>query len=176
VDRGFAAGVATPGSRLDDMVIHQSKGAEMTTKAAFSPEDWTVVLEGPPTAGLIVVMAARGGMIRETVAMSKAYVEARQLHGQSELLDEIVAAKPKADHSRHRSFDELRDNGLRLLREAVALLESKATGEEVDDYRRFVLTVANKAAAAHREDGESVSPAEATAIEQIAAALGGKES
>jgi hypothetical protein len=115
-------------------------------------------------------------MFRETLAMSKAYVEARELHGQSELLDEIVAAKPKADHTRYSSFDQLRDNGLRLLREAVALLEKKGTAEEVDGYRRFVLTVANKVAAAHREDGQSVSPPEADAIEQIASALGSKVS
>ena len=25
----------------------------MTTKAAFSPEEWKVVLEGPPTAGMV---------------------------------------------------------------------------------------------------------------------------
>lgn len=147
----------------------------MTTKAAFSPEEWTVVLEAPPTAGMIVVTAARGGMFRETLAMSKAYVEARDVHGQSELLDEIVAAKPKADHTRYRSFDELRDNGLEHLREAVALLESKATADEVDGYRRFVLAVANKAAAAHREHGQAVSPPEADAIEQIATALGGED-
>jgi hypothetical protein len=148
----------------------------MTTKAAFSPEEWTVVLEGPATAGMIVVTAARGGMVRESVAMSRAYVEARQMHGQSELLDEIVAAKPKTDHTRYRSFDELRDNGLQILRDAVALLQSRATAEEVDGYRRFVLTVANKAAAAHREDGQSVSPPEADAIEQIASAVGSKVS
>ncbi|MGN6524141.1 MAG: hypothetical protein ACTHMZ_13225, partial [Actinomycetes bacterium] len=111
----------------------------MTTKAAFSPEEWKAVLEGPPSAGMIVVTAARGGMFREMMAMSKAYVAARELHGESELLDEIVAAKPKADHTRYRSFDELRENGLRHLRDAVALLESKATAEEVDGYRRFVL-------------------------------------
>ena len=148
----------------------------MTTKAAFSPEEWAVVLEGPPTAGLIVITAARGGTFRETLAMSKAYVEARGMHGQSELLDEIVAAKPKADHTRYHSFDELRDNGLRQLRDAVALLASKATAEEVDGYRRFVLNVANRAAAAHREDGQSVSPPETDAIEQIATALGSKDS
>ncbi|WP_433304989.1 hypothetical protein ACQP2F_16865 [Actinoplanes sp. CA-030573] len=148
----------------------------MTTKAAFSPEEWTTILEAPPSAGLIVVTAARGGMFRETVAMSKAYVEARQWHGQSELLDEIVTAKPKADHTRYRSPDELRDHGLRHLREAVALLEAKATADEVDGYRRFVIAVANKVAAAHREDGEAVSPAEAVAIEQITAALGAGES
>jgi hypothetical protein len=144
----------------------------MTAKAAFSPEEWKVVLGGPPAAGTIVVTAARGGMIRETVAMSKAYVEARKQHGESELLDEIVAAKPAMDHTRYHSAEELRAAGLEHLRGAVALLESKATAEELDDYRRFVLALANKVAAAHREEGQAVSPAEAQAIQEITAALG----
>jgi hypothetical protein len=144
----------------------------MTTKAAFSPEEWKVVLEGPPTAGMIVITAARGGMFRETVAMSKAYTEARAQHGDSELLDEIAAAKPQMDHTRYHSAEELRDNGLRHLRDAVALVQAKATTEEYDDYQRFVLTLASKVAAAHKEAGQSVSPAEAEAIQQITAALG----
>jgi hypothetical protein len=148
----------------------------MTTKAAFSPEEWTSVLAGPPSAGMIVVTAASGGTFRETVAMSKAYVEARALHGQSELLDEIVAAKPKMEHARYHSMEELKDAGLQHLRGAVALLESKATPEELDEYRRFILTLADKVAAAHREEGQQVSPAEVAAIDQIAGALGTKDS
>jgi hypothetical protein len=144
----------------------------MTTKAAFSPEEWKAVLEGPPTAGLIVITAARGGMFRETIAMSKAYAEARAEHGESELLDEIAAARPQTDHTRYHSPEELRDNGLSHLRDAVALVDSKATTQERDDYRRFVLNLASKVAAAHREGGQSVSPAEAEAIQQITAALG----
>jgi hypothetical protein len=144
----------------------------MTTKTAFSPEDWKVVLEGPPTAGMIVITAAHGGTFRETIAMSKAYGEARAEHGDSELLDEIVAAKPHVDHTRYHSAEELRDHGLKHLRDAVALVDSKATAQEGDDYRRFVLTLAGKVAAAHKESGQSVSPAEAEAIQQITAALG----
>jgi peptidyl-tRNA hydrolase len=144
----------------------------MTSSSAFSPEEWKVVLEGPPSAGMIVVTAAHGGMIRESIAMSKAYVDARAQHGESELLDEIVAAKPKADHTRYHSAEELRENALKHVRDAVALLGSKATTEEVDEYRRFVLTLAGKVAAAHKEEGQSVSPAESEAIEQITAALG----
>ncbi len=144
----------------------------MTAEAAFTPEEWKIVLEGPPTAGMIVITAARGGMFRETVAMSKAYTEARAEHGDSELLDEIVAAKPQMDHTRYHSAGELRDNGLRHLRDAVALVQSKATTGELDDYRRFVLTLVGKVAAAHKEGGQSVSPAEAEAIQQITAALG----
>src|SRR5262249_48481991 len=98
----------------------------MTTKAALSPEEWKVVLEGPPSAGMIVVTAASGGMFKETVAMSKAYVEARAQHGASELLDEIVAAKPAMDHTRYHSADELRASGLEHLRSAATLLDATA--------------------------------------------------
>jgi hypothetical protein len=148
----------------------------MTTKAAFSPEEWKVVLEGPPTAAMMVVTAARGGTFRETIAMAKAYTEARGEHGDSELLDEIVATKPKVDHTRYHSAEELRENGLGHIRSAVAVLENKATTGELDDYRRFVLTLADKVAAAHREHGQAVSPAEAEVIQQITEALGGSGS
>ena len=144
----------------------------MTTQAAFTPEEWKVVLEGPSTAGMIVITSAHGGTFRETIAMSKAYTEARGQHGESELLDEIVSAKPKVDHTMYHSPEELRDQGLAHIRDAVALLESKATAEERDDYRRFVINLANEVAAAHREHGQSVSPAEADDIQQITTALG----
>lgn len=144
----------------------------MTTKAAFSPEQWEAVLEGPPSAGMIVATAARGGMIRESIALSRAYMEARAQHGESELLDEIVAAKPEIDHTKYHSAGELRDNGLEHIRGAVTLLVSKATPEELDGYQRFVLALANTVAAAHREEGRGVSSGEAEAIEEIAAALG----
>src|SRR4051794_41941869 len=87
-------------------------------------------------AGLIVAAADRGGMVRETFAMGKAYGEARKQHGNSELLDAIVAAKPERDHTRFHSYDELKRHGLQLLQEAVATLEGHATAEEVDEYRR----------------------------------------
>ena len=144
----------------------------MTTKAAFSPDQWQAVLEGPPSAGIIVATAARGGMIRESIALSKAYVEARAQHGESELLDEIVAARPEIDHTKFHSAGELRDNGLQHIRAAVTLLDSKATAEEIDGYRQFVLELANKVAAVHREEGHGISPGEAEAIEEIATALG----
>ena len=144
----------------------------MTGKSGFTEAEWQVVLEGPPSAGLIVVTAQRGGTFRETMAMAKAYAEARQRHGESELLDAIVSARPEIDHTRYHSFEELKEHGLQHLRDAVELLERKATPEEVEAYKAFVLTLAEKVANAHREDGEAVSPAELAAINEIAATLG----
>jgi hypothetical protein len=66
----------------------------------------------------------------------------------------------------------LKEHGLQHLRDAVAVLERKATPEEVEAYKRFVLSLADKVANAHREGEEAVSDAERAAIEEIAAALG----
>ena len=144
----------------------------MTGKADFTQQEWELVLEGPPSAGMIVVTAQRGGTIRETLAIAKAYVEARQQHGESELLDEIVAAKPEIDHTRYHSVAELKQHGLQHLRDAVELLERKATPDEVEGYRRFVLALADKVASAHREGGASVGDAERVAIAEISTSLG----
>src|SRR5215475_10238880 len=103
----------------------------MTTKSDFSAEEWQLILEAPPSAGMIVVTAQRGGTFRETIAIAKAYVEARQAHGESELLDEIVAAKPERDHTHYHSPAELKQAGLDHIRQSVALLQQKATTDEV---------------------------------------------
>jgi len=147
----------------------------MTTKADFTAQEWELVLEGPPAAGLLVITAQRGGTLRETISMAKAYAEARQHHGQSELLDEIVAAKPEIDHKRYGSPEELKERSLGHLRDAVALLQGKATAQELGEYKQFVLTLAERVAHAHRERGggeDSVSDAERAAIEEITQALG----
>lgn len=140
----------------------------MTTSADFTPEEWEVVREGPTSAGTIVSTAQRGGTFREAFAMAKAYAEARQEHGDSELLDELVSHKPDVDHTRAHSAEELKDHGLQRIREAVALVGEKGTPQELDDYRRFVISLAQRVAAAKSD----VSEAETAAIAEIEAALG----
>jgi hypothetical protein len=144
----------------------------MTGSADFTPEEWDAVLEGPTSAGMIVATAERGGTFREAFAMAKAFAEARKEHGDSELLDEIVSEKPEMDRTKSRSPEELKANGLQRIREAVALVEQKATPEELADYRRFTLTLANRVAGAKEEGDQPVSDSETAAIEEIRAALG----
>jgi hypothetical protein len=143
----------------------------VTGKAAFTTEEWETILHGPPTAGLIVITAQRGGTLRETLAMTQSYVEARKQHGDDELLDEIVSARPALDHTRYHSAEELKDGGLDNLRAAVEALRQKATADELDAYKHFVLDLAGRVAAAHREHGTDVSDAEQAALDEIKAAL-----
>ncbi len=140
----------------------------MTTSTDFTPEEWETVREAPTSAGMIVSTADRGGSFREIFAMAKAYTEARQEHGDSELLDEIVSHKPDVDRTKAHSPEELKLHGLEHIREAVALVEQKASPEELADYRRFVISLAERVAGAKKD----VSAAESAAIAEIKLALG----
>ena len=144
----------------------------MTNKTDFTEEEWDLLREAPTSAALIVVTAAHGGSFRETFAIGKAYAEARQQHGESELLDAIVAAKPEVDHTRYHSPQELKQHGLEHLRDAAELLERKATAGELEEYRQFVRGLAERVAAAHREEGVAVSDPERQVLGEIASSLG----
>jgi hypothetical protein len=139
----------------------------MTGKADLTPEEWETVAQGPTTAGLIVVTAQRGGAFREMFAITKLYAEVKRQPGSSELVDEIVAARPALDQTRYRSPDELRERGLRQLSEAIDVLERKASPHDLTAYRSFVLELAERVANAHREGGVAVSEAEQDALDAV---------
>ena len=143
----------------------------MTGKSAFTDEEWQALLEAPPLAGMLVLTAEHGGSFRETFALAKAYAEARQQQDQNELLDEIVSVKPQFERKRYGTDDELRDAALQRLRDAAAALESKATPEDAEAYRGFVVGLGTRVAEAHKEGGERVSPAEQSALDEIASTL-----
>jgi hypothetical protein len=144
----------------------------MTDKSAFSDEEWEAVLEAPPLAGMLVLTAEHGGSFRESFALAKSYAEARRQHGQSDLLDEIVSVKPQFERKKYSTEEELHQAALERLRAAAAALGSKATPEDVEAYRGFVLGLAQRVAEAHHEGGEPVSPAEQSALDEIASTLG----
>jgi hypothetical protein len=149
----------------------------MTKKADFNADEWSTIAEGPLLAGMRVITAARGGTIRESLAMGQTYARARQQHGESELLDDLVSAPPSVDPNRVGSAGDLASASSERLREALRLLEEKATPEEIDAYKRFVLAAAEAAANAHKEGGfmgvggKQVSDEEQVALDDIAATL-----
>lgn len=99
----------------------------MTKKADFNAEEWAKVVEGPMLAGMRVITADRGGTIRESLAMGQVYTQARRQQGGSELLDELVASPPAMDPNRVRSVGDVGQASSEGLREAVRLLQEKAS-------------------------------------------------
>ncbi len=150
----------------------------MTTKTDFNAEQWSAIVEGPPLAGMIVIAAERGGTLRESIEMSRAYTDARQGQPGGELIDELLKSPPSIDPARYSSPEELRSNGFARLREAVGALEGTADTEEIDSYRGFVLAVAERVAHAHKSGGflgvggQEVSDAEQAALDEVREAIG----
>jgi hypothetical protein len=151
----------------------------MTSKADFNAEEWETVVEGPLYAGMRVTSADRGGTLRESLALGHVYQEARGAHGDSELLDELVKSPPSIDPDRVRETGgDIAAVASERLREAIGILEAKATPEEIDAYKRFVTSLAHAVASAHKEGGflgiggKQVSDAENRALDEISTALG----
>ncbi len=151
----------------------------MTRKADFNAEEWSTIVNGPLYAGMRVISADRGGTLRESLAMGQVYQQAREHHGDSELLDELVKSPPAIDPDRVREAGgDIAAVTAQQLRDAVAILEAKATPEELDAYKRFVMTLAQAVASAHKEGGflgiggKQISDAENQALDEISSALG----
>jgi hypothetical protein len=151
----------------------------MTRKADFNAEEWSTVVEGPVYAGMWVISAERGGTLRESLALGRVYQEARAGHGESDLLDELVRSPPSIDPSRIREAGgDIAAVAAERLRDAMRILEPKGTVQEIDAYKRFVMTVAQAVAGAHKEGGflgiggKRISDAENEALDEISRTLG----
>jgi hypothetical protein len=144
----------------------------MSVKAGLDAVEWAVVAEAPVLAGARVVAAERGGGIRESFAIGQVYEAARELRGESALLDELVASTPELDSD---AVDPAASN--ERLRAAIGVLRAKASPDDVEAYVGFVLAVVQTAAEAHREGGfvgiggVEVSDREQAALDEIAALL-----
>jgi hypothetical protein len=146
----------------------------MTVRAQFSAEEWSIVAEAPVLAGARVAAAERGGGLHERFAIRQVYAAARELRGESALLDEVVESTPSID----LEVGDLVAGSNERLRQALVILQAKASAEDVDAYKGFVLAVVQTAAEAHREGGfvgiggEEVSEREQAALDEIAALVG----
>jgi hypothetical protein len=148
----------------------------MTDKATFNAEEWDKLLEAPALVALRVIAADRGGTIRESLSLGRAYAEARGAEGDG-LLKEIVSSAPHVDPQGLKDPGALESRSDQSVREAIRILEEKGTPEEVDAYRQFVLKVADTVAHAHKEGGflgiggKEVSESEQAALDHLAATL-----
>ena len=147
----------------------------MTEKAAFNAEEWSQLVEAPALAALRVIAADRGGTIRESLSLGRAYTEARD-EG-SGLLAEIAATPPQIDRNQLKDREAIPQRTEQSLREALSILEGKATPEELESYREFVLKLADTVAHAHKEGGflgiggKELSESEQTALDELAAVV-----
>ena len=159
----------------------------MTTKADFTEEEWTRLKRGPFIAGLALSLADPGGpieAIKETAATLKTVTGAADSGTRSGLVSEI--AREVTEEARHRKnpLAGFKPKGtlagqeiLDELRAVNGIVTEKATPEEAEDYRAWLLAAAKEAADAAKEGGflgfraERVSEGEKRMLDELATVL-----
>ena len=139
----------------------------MAARADFTDEEWKVLQEGINGAGMFVALVDRGffDSFKEASALAGHLREAH-LHSDSVLIRDLATGHERP-FGMSDSPQEIEQNTVASLRQAVALLETKSP-EDLPAYRQLVLEVAESVA----EAAKGVSPQENQALDSIRAALG----
>jgi hypothetical protein len=164
----------------------------MSTKTDYSAEEWKLVLKSPLMAGLAVVAASPSGplgVLREMFAVGK-LVNETKTRGEgtgglsNELLRSLVAELSSADGpswispSCEPSPQQLQGHALEACRALASLVDRKASKEEAEGVKRWLVAIAQRTAEAAKEGGflgiggTRVSENETVAIRDVARALG----
>jgi hypothetical protein len=160
----------------------------MTSKADFTDEQWARLGRAPLVAGLAISFADPGGpieAIKESSASLKTLLEAARDGGYGAFVQSIaqdVAEKAQRRENPMAGFKpegrRAREDILDELRAVHALLQEKATPEELADFREWLRVAAQRAALAAKEGGflgiggERVSDREQEMLETIGEIFG----
>ena len=158
----------------------------MTSKADYTDEEWTRLRRAPFVAGLAISMADPGGpieMAKETMATLRAATTPPSQEDLLVAVSQDIASMMNEKQNPLKDFkpDSAALAGKMVLDEMKAVNEiatAKATPEEADAYRRWLLTVAQAAADAAKEGGfmgfgaELVSQGEQRMLGELRATLG----
>jgi len=138
----------------------------MTTQAAFTTEEWTLLRILPSlVCGGVSAADPSGifGAIKEAAAGMTGMVKSLQQGSSLELLNAMLADRSMpgipdsrtllGEGSREQQIANLKAAVLTRVTEAVNLLSRKATPDEVQAYKQMVMGVAEKAANASKEGG-----------------------
>ena len=158
----------------------------MKVKDKFTPEEWAGLLKAPMLAAYAVAGAApskQEDFVREMAAVAEGVAEGGRRAPQDSLLGAVVAdIVANAEDERHGQtekipLDEVKSRALATCRAVAASLETKVTPGEAYEYKRWVLVVAEKVAAAAKEGGlfgfggEQISGSEVATINEIGEAI-----
>jgi hypothetical protein len=159
----------------------------MTTKADFTEDEWTRLKRGPFIAGLAISLADPGGpieAIKETAATLKTVTGAAGTGDGGELVGALAQEVTAEARARKNPLADFRPKGamagqeiLEELRGVNGIVTAKATAEEADVYRGWLLAAAKEAADAAKEGGflgfhaQRVSEGEQRMLDELAKAL-----
>jgi hypothetical protein len=154
----------------------------MTSKQDFTDEEWTQVRRAPLVAGVAISLADPGGPIEVAKETAATLRSATLPPSQEELLAAVAFDVQALARQRQNPLGDFRPTGgqqiLEELRAVNELVTAKATPQEVEAFRRWLVAAAQAAADAGKEGGflgfgaERVSAGEQRMLDQVRAAVG----
>jgi hypothetical protein len=163
----------------------------MTTKADFTDEEWARLARAPIVAGMAISLADPGGPIealKESMATVKTVAETAKTGADGELVDAVAKDVAAKAQQRQSPLGDFRPKGtmageeiLDELRAVNGILTEKATPEEADAFRKWLLGAAQRTADAAKEGGfmgfkaERVSEGEQRMLDKLGEVLSGPE-
>jgi uncharacterized membrane protein len=159
----------------------------MSVKNKFTPDEWKSLISAPLLAAYAVAGASpskQDDLIGEMAAVAEGVSEGEQRAPGDSLLGAVIAdiVANAEDEQRGQteklSLDDVSVRARETCRAAAAALETKVSAEEAYEYKRWVLVVAEKVAAAAKEGGifgfggEQISGSEVATINEIGEAIG----
>jgi len=158
----------------------------MTAKADFTDEEWAVLMRAPMVAGMGITFADPGGpieVLKETSAVLK--LVTNESAARDDLVGEVAGAVRQLAEQRQNPVKGFKPRGsmagkeiLDELSRAVAIVGAKATEEEAQAFREWLLECARRAAEAAKEGGflgfkaVQVSEGEQRMLDELASTLG----
>jgi hypothetical protein len=158
----------------------------VTNKADFSEDEWTRLKRAPFVAGMSISLADPGGPIeavKETSAALKTVTRAAEA-GRGDLVDALARDVAEGLKQRHNPLSGYRPKGatagieiLDELRAVNRMVSEKASPEDAEAFRAWLLEAAKEAAEAAKEGGfmgfhaERVSEGEQRMLDQLAEVL-----
>ena len=158
----------------------------MTSKASFTDDEWDRVRRAPMVAGMAITIADPGGPIEISKEMMATLRAATVPPSQEELLAAVALdiqamAQQKQNPARNFKPTGAATAGSEILdelRAVDAIVAEKATPEETEAFRAWLIATAQAAADAAKEGGfmgfgaEQVSEGEQTMLDQLRGVLG----
>jgi hypothetical protein len=159
----------------------------MTTKADFTEDEWATLVRSPMVAGMAITLADPGGPIevaKEAYAVLK-FATGSSTEQRDDLVGELAGEVRGLAEQRKNPVGDFKPRGALAGKEIVdelsranEIVTAKASPEEAEAFRAWILECAQSAADAAKEGGfmgfraEQVSQGEKDMLAQISSALG----
>jgi hypothetical protein len=159
----------------------------VTAKSDFTEEEWATLQRSPLVAGMAITLADPGGpieVLKETSAVVKVATSSSS-EQRDDLVGEIAREMRTLVGQRKNPVGDFKPRGplaakeiLDELSRASEIVAAKATPEETEAFRAWILECAQRAAEAAKEGGfmgfraEQVSQGEKDMLAQLRSALG----